>query len=139
MIFYESNCRNEKHRTRDKIRGHNGQEENAVTDTFCVGKKYSEITTCVRRTMEETVPEKKKMKRNGRNVSQKNKDLYKQREKEFQKKKPDGKTRKEYFRKGEPFVASTIETSAPGPFGVENVLPLFRRASGAGLSPKGDL
>ena len=34
----------------------NGQEENAVTDTFCVDNKYKELTTCVLRTMEEAVP-----------------------------------------------------------------------------------
>ena len=73
----------EKCETRGNMSGHIGHEQITVTDTFCVGKehkrltkKYDGLTKCVQKTMEEVVPEKKMIKKNGRTVSQKTKELH---------------------------------------------------------------
>ena len=81
----------------------------AATATKCVGNKgssskdgeeYSELTEDIRKAIEETVPKKKNLFKNGRAVSEETKELYKQRRKEFSKPgKLDAQSRKKWNKK----------------------------------------
>ena len=48
-----------------------------------MGAHYDFIAECINRTAEEVIPAKKPMRRNGRDVSEKTKDLYRQRVRDF--------------------------------------------------------
>ena len=89
----------EKYVTRGPEEGHNGHDKDPVTEIKCVGRRFRRLAECVQGAIEETVPEKKKMMRNGREVSAKTKELYKKRERAFAKKKPSTNERKEWNKK----------------------------------------
>ena len=57
-----------------------------VTDTW-VQRRYTELTGCVQATIAEVVPDKKKIKRNGRTISAETKELFEKRKREFGKSK----------------------------------------------------
>ena len=63
------------------------------------GEEYTNMTRAIKSTIDQVVPKKKNMFKNGRTVSEETKALYKQRKREFSKNKPNEATRKKWNRK----------------------------------------
>lgn len=67
-------------------------ENDNNTDTYVQRRyRYMELTECVQTTIEAVVPDKKKISRNGRTISDESKTLFEKRKCEFSKSKPTAK------------------------------------------------
>ena len=64
-----------------------------------MANRYANLTSCVYETIQEIVPERKWLKKNGRVVSQDTKALFESRAKEYQKEKPTAAKRKAWNKK----------------------------------------
>ena len=71
----------------------NEQKEQSLDD------RYTDLTSCVYETIQEVVPERKWLKKNGRVVSQETKALFESRAREYQKAKSTAEERKAWNRK----------------------------------------
>ena len=81
--------------TRDESKESNFDNNGEVTDTW-VQRRYTELTECVQATIAEVEPDKKKLKRTGRTISEESKSLFEKRKREYSKSKSTANERKQW-------------------------------------------